>query len=605
MRRYPLWKLAIVIFLLILATIYALPSAYTSNPTLEIRARESDEYSQVARNVKKLINENNYDVLNTLEENNQLIITFNNTEEQLAAFTAITDEFEQDSITALSFRPNIPQWLKNFEAKAIALGLDLRGGVHFLLDVDLDFAINRFFDSAQESIQAALAEEKIKANLNLVGTTLFIDPNNSDDLTQIGEVITNTEPRLTLLDKGDVLEATLEGLALEQVIDLAVGQNVETLRRRVDELGVAEPVIARQGNSRIVVQLPGLQDTARAKGIIGRRAAMELRGVNERASRSNRLISRALNNGASPPGTSLMPLADEEGYIFVENRIVLTGDNIVDASYGSDEAGRPAVHISLDAIGANKIKAYTRRHIQEQLAIVLIDRDKTEVISAPNIQSELHARFIIHGGGMDIDEANELALLLRSGSLATPINIVEERTIGPSLGAENIQKGISAVLGGFVLVAVLIAAYYAVFGVVSVFALAFNLLCLTAMLAILGANLTLPGLAGFALTLGMAIDANVLINERIREELKGGQTPGLAIEAGYERAFATILDANITTLIAGLALFALGSGPVRGFAVVLCLGIVTSMFNAVVVSKAIASLVYGNRKGKLKDISIG
>ena len=605
MRRYPPWKIALVAVALLLAAIYALPSAYPNLPSLEARARSGVTIDGLKVKAERALSGANLEPVRISEEGGLVFASFTNAEAQIEARQLVQDALGPDAIVALSLRSSAPDWLFELGAQPIALGLDLRGGVHFLLEVDLDFAVERFITTTEDTIKRALREARIRHSISVDGETIRIVPDDQGQQDEVIDVIARTEPRLALTAREDgALDAVLSPIAQIQVTDLAVGQNVETLRRRVDEIGVSEPVIARQGSSRIVVQLPGIQDTARAKGILGRRAALELRGVDERASASASTMSRAAA-GSAPAGTELLPFSAGDGEILVEERIVLTGENIVDASYGSDEAGRPAVHLSLDPLGASKIKAYTRERINEQLAIVLIDRDRTEVISAPRIDSELHARFLIHGGGMDPEEANELALLLRSGSLATPIEIVEERTIGPSLGADNIRYGLGAVTGGFILVAVLIAVYYGVFGVISVCALLANLLCLTALLAVLNAGLTLPGLAGFALTLGMAIDANVLINERIREELAGGQSPGLAIEAGYARAFSTILDANITTLIAGLALFALGSGPVRGFAVVLCLGIATSMFTAVVVSRAIAATVYGGRKGRLKKISIG
>ena len=603
MRRYPIWKHTLVAALLILAALYALPSAYPSAPSLEVRPRSGSDLQVTVADLIAILAPAGINSTKVFATAKRAIVSFVGTEDQLKARNLIQTTLGSDAIVALSTQTTAPDWLAALGAKAIALGLDLRGGVHFLLDVDVDFAYERFYTTAADLIKDALRTEQIRSTISSDGTDgLLIVLEDSQQISAAVDIISRTEPRLTTTVNEKNISASLSLGAELQITDAAVGQNVETLRRRVDEIGVAEPVIARQGTRRIVVQMPGLQDTARAKGILGRRAALELRGVEENAPSATIRRARA---GAAPVGTELLPYADGTGAVLVERRIVLSGENIVDASYGSDEAGRPAVHLTLDAVGAAKIKSYTRNRIGEQLAIVLIDQDRTEVISAPRIESELHARFLIHGGGMAPDEANELALLLRSGSLATPVEIVEERTIGPSLGADNIRYGLAAVTGGFSLVAVLIAVYYGVFGLISVSALLANLLCLTALLAALGAGLTLPGLAGFALTLGMAIDANVLINERIREELANGQTPGLAIEAGYTRAFATILDANITTLIAGLALFALGSGPVRGFAVVLCLGIVTSMFTAVVVSRAFADLVYGRWRGRLKKISIG
>lgn len=604
MKRLHWWRHLFVAAILILATLYALPSAYPTAPTVDIRARTGATVSDIGGKIAAALADSSLAVERIIAGPSQTTVLFTDTESQLAGQGLLQKELGTDVLVALNTRSAAPAWLDELGAKAIALGLDLRGGVHFLIQVDLEFAYDRFFENSVTAIRTALNELDVSYTLTEQDSALSIKLADSADEIAVLDAIARVEPRLSLTVIEGVINAELGLFGRDQIASQAVGQNVETLRRRVDELGVAEPVIAQQGDDRIVVQLPGLQDTARAKGILGRRAALEMRGVDERASSSAATLRRATDSGIAPAGTELMQFSDGQGGIFIEKRIVLTGENIIDASYGSDEAGRPAVHLALDGAGANKIKRYTRERVGEQLAIVLLDRDRAEVISAPRIDSELHARFLIHGGDMAVEEANELALLLRSGSLATPIEIVEERTIGPSLGADNIRSGLGAVSGGFILVGILIAGYYGIFGLISVGALLANVLCLTALLAVLGAGLTLPGLAGFALTLGMAIDANVLINERIREELIDGKTPGLAIEAGFSRAFSTILDANVTTLIAGVALFALGSGPVRGFAVVLCLGIATSMFTAVVVARTFVDLVYGSPR-RLKRISIG
>ena len=603
MRRIHWWRHLLVATIIIFALIYALPSAYPTVPTIDVRARTGVVVEQLNDKLTDLLTDSVVTPSRIVAEENYTSVLFNSTEDQLAAQALVQREFGTDVVVALNTKSSAPAWFADLGASAVALGLDLRGGVHFLLQVDLDFAYQRFYENAEQTIVSALSERSIRHQISSNDEGLAINFNAEINKREVADIILQLEPRLSVVETPDGLQASISPFGITQIGDQAVAQNVETLRRRVDELGVAEPVVAQQGTDRIVVQLPGLQDTARAKGILGRQAALEFRGVDERASNSPSVVQRARSSGISPVGTELM-YQESTIPIFIENDVVLTGENIVDANYGSDEAGRPAVHLSLDGVGANKIKNYTRERVGEQLAIILIDREQTEVISAPRIDSELHARFLIHGGSMGVDEANELALLLRSGSLATPIEIVEERIIGPSLGADNINAGLGAVTGGFILVAILIAIYYGVFGLISVAALLSNLLCLTALLAVLGAGLTLPGLAGFALTLGMAIDANVLINERIREELNAGKTPGIAIDTGFSRAFATILDANLTTLIAGLALFALGSGPVRGFAVVLCLGLATSMFNAVVVARSFADLIYG-RQRRLKQISIG
>ena len=392
---------------------------------------------------------------------------------------------------------------------------------------------------------------------------------------------------------------SLSDNAADEILDLTMQQNLQTLRNRVDELGVAEPVITRQGKDRIAVQLPGVQDTAQAKEVLGRTAALELRAVDDKS--NSRAAIRRAKKGRPPAGTELFYQRDGEPLLLKEE-IVISGENISDARPSFDNNNRPAVHIALDSVGANKIKAHTRPRIGKRLAILLRDKNTAEVISAPVIQQELYANFIIHGR-MDSREAAELSLLLRAGALAAPLEIVEERTVGPSLGADNIKRGISSVIGGFAAIALFIILYYSVFGLISVTALLGNLLLLTALLGGIGATLTLPGLAGFALTLGMAIDANVLINERIREEIDAGKSPLTAIDAGYGRAFTTILDSNLTTLIAGLALFAFGSGPVRGFAVVLCLGILTSMFSSIQTSRSMVNLAY--ERGRPQRLSLG
>ena len=389
--------------------------------------------------------------------------------------------------------------------------------------------------------------------------------------------------------------------ARDEIIDLTMQQNLQTLRNRVDELGVAEPVITRQGSDRIAVQLPGVQDTAQAKKVLGRTAALELRGVDESKTASRVMIRRAVR-GRAPAGTELY--YERDGTPLLLERIpVITGENITDARPGYDQNNQPAVHIALDAAGGEKMKRYTRPRVGQQLAILLRDRNSAEVISAPVINEELYVNFLIHGR-MSAAEAAELSLLLRSGALAAPLEIVEERTVGPSLGADNIRRGVNSVIGGFTAIALFIAAYYAMFGIISVAALLMNLLLLTALLALAGATLTLPGLAGFALTLGMAIDANVLINERIREEVASGKSALMAVRAGYGRAFSTILDSNLTTLIAGAALFAFGSGPVRGFAVVLCFGILTSMFSAVQGSRALVNIFSERRRATRLSLGV-
>ncbi len=591
MKRYPAWKHALVLALLALALVYALPSAYPSAPTVEVRARAGSALPDPAAAIDRTLAAAGIRPNSIIADGTRTIASFGDSETQLEAKLALDAALGDRAVTALASATTAPDWLDSFGATPVALGLDLRGGAHFLLETDAEFAVERFFSTSADLLKRALRGERIPVrSITVANEAIIVVLQDESDSSAAADLLFRTEPRLFYEADGARIAGELRAGQRDALIDQAVGQNIETLRRRVDEIGVAEPAIARQGTTRIVVQLPGLQDTARAKEILGRRAALELRGV--------------IESGVPAAGSERIP-SSEGPPVLVDDVRVATGENIIDASYGSDDSGRPAVHIALDAAGAARMKAYTRDRRGEQMAIVLLERDRAEVISAPRIEAELHARFIIHGGGMGVDEANQLSLLLRSGSLAAPLDVVEERTVGPSLGADNIRSGLRSVAGGFILVAVLIALYYSAFGTFSVAALMVNLLCLTAMLGALGAALTLPGLAGFALTLGMAIDANVLINERIREELDRGNKPGLAVEVGYQRAFATILDANITTLIAGLALFALGSGPVRGFAVVLCLGIATSMFSAIVFSRSLVDWAYGRRKKRIARIAIG
>ena len=604
MNRRPLWKHALVALALLAAGFYALPSVYPDSPVVQVRGAGREVDSATVAAVAKALSQ--AEISASVELKDGIVqARFADGESQIAGRRAIENTLGRGYVAALNTATTAPQWLEIAGASPIALGLDLRGGVHFLLQVDVDFAEQKYLDGLAAAVREKLRADKVryrsvKRERKRLAITLRDSSSKAKANESLVEFAADLQPLESEVDSPILLlEITEE--ARDELAELALNQNLETLRNRVDELGVAEPVIARQGKDRIVAQLPGVQDTARAKAILGRTAALELRGVDERASRSSAAIAAARKR--PPANAELFESRDGEP-LLLERKIVVTGEYITDARPGFDNEGNPAVHLSLNAAGANDIKRYTRNRVGEQLAILLIEKDFSEIISAPVIREELHANFIIHGS-MTSAEANELSLLLRAGSLAAPLEIIEERTVGPSLGADNIRRGLNSVTGGFIAVAFFIAIYYAVFGGVSVASLLANLICLTAMLAALRATLTLPGLAGFALTLGMAIDANVLINERVREELNSGRTPLLAIDAGYARAFATILDANVTTLIAGLALFAFGSGPVRGFAVVLCLGLLTSMFSAITVSRGLVDLIYFRRRVRPSTISIG
>ena len=589
MTRYPLWKHLSIAAVILAAIFYALPSVYSKSPTVQIRAIGAGDINpdSLRRQVDRALRPDAVAYRSFAYADSNVVIAFDDTESQLQGRALISDSLGDDYVVALNSATDAPDWLAGIGANPIALGLDLRGGVHFLLQVDLDFAEQRRLQGILDSQQRELASLGAR-DLSIQDNAIVLSCPNAESCERI---LTHMESEARELESPTDAESRmrfpLTDLVRDELIELTMEQNLQTLRNRVDELGVAEPVITRQGADRIAVQLPGVQDTAQAKSVLGRTAALELRGVNESKTNSSALIRRAIK-GRSPAGTELLYTTDGEP-LLLDEMLVIKGDNITDATPGFDNQNQPAVFISLDGAGANRMKRHTRSRIGERLAIVLRDKNSVEIISAPVIRAELFSNFMI-SGAMRSQEATELALLLRAGALAAPLEIIEERTVGPSLGADNIRRGLNSVYGGFIAIALFIITYYAVFGFISVFALLVNVILLTALLGGVSATLTLPGLAGFALTLGMAIDANVLINERIREEYDKGQPPLTAISAGYGRAFTTILDANITTFIAGMALFLFGEGPVRGFAVVLCFGLLTSMFSAVQVSRGFVNV---------------
>ena len=612
MNRYPFWKYAIIVIALLVGAVYTLPNFFGEAPAVQISAGKSSVKvdAAVQARVEQVLQAANLvpDVVSL--ENGSLKVRFEDTDTQIKAKDAIQhalvpDVNDASYVVALNLLSRSPAWLSALNAAPMYLGLDLRGGVHFMLQVDMPAALTKKAESLAGDIRTSLREKNVRhSGITRNAQTIEIRFRDKETLDAAQRVLQDQFADLQTTSAADGAEfklvATINPVAAKRVQEQAIKQNITTLHNRINELGVAEPVIQQQGLDRIVVQLPGVQDTAKAKDILGRTATLEIRMVEESAEAR----AAELSNAPVPFGTERY--LDRNGQaVIVKKQVVLTGENLTDAQPGFDnQTQEAAVHLTLDAKGARIFKDVTRESVGKRMAILLFEKGKGEVVTAPVIRSEIGGGRVQISGRMSTVEANDTALLLRAGSLAAPMEIIEERTIGPSLGAENIAKGFDSVTWGFVAVAVFMCVYYMLFGVFSSVALAVNLLLLVAVLSMLQATLTLPGMAAMALVLGMAIDANVLINERVREELRNGAAPQSAILAGYDRAWATILDSNVTTLIAGLALLAFGSGPVRGFAVVHCLGILTSMFSAVFFSRGLVNLWYGRQK-KLQSVSIG
>ncbi|WP_028602880.1 protein translocase subunit SecD [Ottowia thiooxydans] len=610
MNRYPLWKYAVIVVALLVAVIYALPNLFGEAPAVQVSAGKTTTKIDIStqERVEQALKSAGVEPSMLTLDAGSVRARFATPDEQLKAKDAleralIPDPSDASYIVALNLVSRSPAWLTALHAKPMYLGLDLRGGVHFMLQVDMSAALTKRLDTLSSDIRLALREKDIRhGGISREGQRIEIRARDAAMQEAARRLIADTLPDLQLTPgtgPEPTLVATFKPEALRKVQDQAIKQNITTLHNRVNELGVAEPVIQQQGADRVVVQLPGVQDVAKAKDILGRTATLEMRLVDESAEGHAAEAGR----GPVPFGAERFPQADGRSVI-VKRQVILTGDSLTDAQPGFDsQTQQPKVDLTVDAKGGRLMRDTSRENVKKRMAIILFEKGKGQVLTAPVIQSELGNRFQI-SGSMTIPEANDLALLLRAGSLAAPMEIIEERTIGPSLGAENITKGFHSVMWGFVVIALFMSAYYMLFGVFSAIALSFNLLLLVAILSMLQATLTLPGMAAMALALGMAIDANVLIAERVREELRAGASAQAAIHAGYDRAWATILDSNVTSLIAGLALLAFGSGPVRGFAVVHCLGILTSMFSAVFFSRGLVNLWYGNKK-KLKTVSIG
>jgi preprotein translocase subunit SecD len=603
MNQYPLWKYLLILAALLAGLIYTLPNFFGESPAVQVSPLHASLKADAAllARVTTALKAASLNPEIVMLEGNSIKARFADTDSQLKAKDVLVTQLGEDYVVALNLLPRSPQWLTDLHALPMYLGLDLRGGVHFLLQVDMNAALNKAMEAATGDIRSALREQNIAySGVSREGKVLLVKFRTADARSKGEAEIKQRFSDYTFNDRDESgeynLVVTLKAESEHRIQDSAVQQNLVTLRNRVNELGVAEPVIQQQGADRVVVQLPGVQDTARAKDILGRTATLEVRLVDE--------THEASTTSTPPFGTEMFK--DRQGrMMLVKKQVILTGERINDAQPGFDNrSNEPAVHINLDGVGARQFKEATRENVGKRMAIILFEKGKGEIVTAPVIREEIGGGRVQITGSMDTVEAQDTALLLRAGALAAPMEIIEERTVGPSLGAENITRGFNSTKIGFIMVALFMMAYYLMFGTISMLALAANLLLLVALLSMMQATLTLPGMAGIALTLGMAIDANVLINERIREELRNGVSPQAAIHAGYDRAFGTILDSNVTTLIAGIALFMFGSGPIKGFAVVLCLGIATSMFSAILISRAIVNLIYG-RKARLTKVAIG
>jgi len=612
MNRYPVWKYVLIVLVLLFGALYTIPNFFGESPAVQISSAKAtiklgpDAVALASQALEKAGVHADNVFYENLGNNGTVRVRFASTDLQFKAKTVLEQALNRDPLdpnylVAFNLLPNTPIWLQSLHALPMYLGLDLRGGVHFLMQVDTKAVIAKRIQGVQTGVRALLVEKHIRfAGITRDGDAIDIRVRDQEIRDAVRAVLSAQISDLTLVDAADAdglkVRATLSPVALKRTLEEAVQQNISTLSKRVNELGVAEPVIQRQGSDRIVVQLPGVQDVSRAKDIIGRTATLEVRMVDDSIRRGTE------ESSAIPLGSELFKVGKGAPVVMFKEPVI-TGDYISNAGASFDSNQQPSVSLDLNGDGGRKMREATRSKIGKLMAIVLFEKGKGEVLTVATIRDELGSRFQITGMESPA-AATDLALLLRAGSLAAPMEIIEERTIGPQLGAENIGKGFNSTLYGFAAITVFMVIYYMLFGAFSVFALAVNVMLLIAALSLLQATLTLPGIAAIALTLGMAIDANVLINERIREELRLGNPPQAAIAAGFERAWATILDSNVTTLIAGLALLIFGSGPIRGFAVVHCLGILTSMFSAVVVARALANVWYGRRK-KLTGVSIG
>ena len=621
MNKYPLWKYLLVLVIALFGIIYALPNLYPDDPALQITANKAGGETEQDVLDRALVSLQKAGVTVKRSELMQgsALIRFDNVDDQINAKEVVQNAVSEDYVVAMNLAPNTPEWLSSIGAGPIKLGLDLRGGVHFLMEVDMAKATENKLKNDLNNIRDSLREEKVRYKLaSLEGSQIRLSFTTEERVSQARSLL-QKEFRDYLIqeeqaDNLTTLLLTLSEQAEKEIKDYAISQNLTSLRNRVNELGVAEPVVQRQGAERIVIQLPGIQDTAEAKRIIGRAANLEFRMVDWE--------NDPMSVRRAPIGSEFLTLRESGRQVLLKSDVIVTGDRVVGASTGYDENGRAQVNIELDSVGGKRMFKTTNKHVKDSMAVVFIElepekrkvmvdgeevekvftKETREVINVATIQSALGNNFRITGLDSPA-EAKELALLLRAGALAAPMYFVEERTVGPSLGQKNIEAGLMSLVAGFALVLIFMIGYYKVFGMIANMALMLNLLLLVAFMSVIpGATLSLPGMAGIVLTVGMAVDANVLIFARIREEMANGVTPHAAINAGYDRAFLTILDANITTLLVGLVLFAFGSGPVKGFAVTLSIGILTSMFTAIVGTRSVVNLIYGGRA--LQKLSI-
>ena len=624
MNQYSSWKYILILLTIGLSLLYVTPNFYGESFAVQVMPVKAGE--TIDRSTLKLVETSlekaKIQNIGITFEDTDIKIKFKEANDQLNAKQVIEKSLGNKFVVALNLISNSPDWLSNLGALPMYLGLDLRGGVHFLMQLDLSKLSEKKNDGFLVNVRKELQKENIKYyDSKVINNYVQLKFKSEDELNQAKNIIRaqgsgrsifggNSPTKETEAFNFSQIKSNNEFILKiknnqytdEENVNFALKQNLETLHNRVNELGVAEPIIQQQGKDRIVVQLPGVQDTAKAKEIIGRTAILEMRMVDEE--RSDPATIEKAENGQVPPGTELY--YDRSGNpLLVKKEVILTGERLEDASPGVDQmTGQSVVYLDLDSVGTNIFKEVTRKNIGKRIALLLIEKNYTEVITAPKIKSEIGGGNVMITGMENAQESTDISLLLRAGSLSVPMEIVEERTVGPSMGKENIARGVNSTMWGFAAIVVLIVAYYMFFGVVSVIGLSVNLLFLTALLSALQATLTLPGLAAIAITIGMAIDANVLINERIRDEIRNGMPPQKSISQGYDKAWGTILDSNITTMIAGLALFMFGSGPIKGFAVVLVLGILTSVYSAIFVSRGIVNYIYGNKR-TIKKISIG